>query len=172
LGVTTRTVRLLFLFVLLLRFVKPAPVDAAFAARKVVTIDSTRVPGTANHSNFPVLVSLTALNLRSTANGGLVTSSQGHDILFRDEDPTTCSGPAACRLDHEIESYDPVTGTLVAWVRVPTLRYSGSGANTVIYLYFGDATVTCSQQNKAGGGTRATARCSTSARPATTTIRP
>ena len=149
-SLSTRTVRFLGLLVFL-PLLAPASLDAAFARRKVITIDRTRVPGTANHVDFPVLVSITAdANLRSTANGGSVTSAQGHDILFQGEDTTTCSGPATCRLDHEIESYDPVAGMLVAWVRVPTLRYTGAGANTVIYLYYGDATVTCSQQNTTG----------------------
>jgi len=127
--------------------------SAAFARRKVITIDRTLVPGTANHVNFPVLVSIAGdANLQTTANGGSVTSAQGHDILFRGEDATTCAPAGSpCRLDHEIESYDGVTGTLVAWVRVPTLKYSGAGApDTVIYMYYGDATVTCSQQNKTG----------------------
>jgi hypothetical protein len=130
----------------------PTPVSAAFARRKVLTIDRTRVPGTANHVDFPVLVSITGdPNLRTTANGGSVTSAQGDDILFRAEDATTCAPSASpCRLDHEIEKYDGATGTLVAWVRVPTLQYSGAAANTAIVLYYGDATVTCPQQNKTG----------------------
>jgi hypothetical protein len=134
----------------------PAPASAAFARRKVITIDRMQVPGTANHVDFPVLVSITAnADLRTTAYGGSVASAQGNDILFRGEDATTCSPAASpCRLDHEIESYDGATGTLVAWVRVPTLRYSGYAGplplDTSIYMYYGDATVTCSQQNKAG----------------------
>jgi hypothetical protein len=130
----------------------PASLHAAFAGRKIITINRAQVPGTANHIDFPVLVSITGdNNLKTTANGGLVTSAQGHDIVFRAEDATSCAPAASpCRLDHEIESYDPVAGTLVAWVRVPTLQYSGAAANTVIYLYYGDASVTCSQQNKTG----------------------
>ena len=127
------------------------PASAAFARRKVITIDRARVPGTANHIDFPVLVSIAGDdNLKTTVYGGSVTSAQGHDILFRGEDATTCSPAASpCRLDHEIERYDGATGTLVAWVRVPTLKYSGGGGpDTAIYMYYGDATVTCSQQNK------------------------
>ena len=39
------------------------------------------------------------------------------------------------KLDHEIESYDSATGTLVAWVRIPILS---SSADKVIYLNYGN----------------------------------
>ena len=126
---------------------------ATFAQRTVVTIDHTRVPDGDGLplTNFPVLVSVQNNALRTTATGGLVTSSRGYDILFQGEDAPTCGGPSTCRLDHEIESYDGTTGTIVAWVRVPgTIFDASDGANTPIYMYYGDATITCSQENKAG----------------------
>ena len=49
-------------------------------------------------------------------------------------------------LTHEIESYTSGTGTLVAWVEIPSLS---SAANTVIYMYYGNAAAT-SQQNVTG----------------------
>ena len=39
------------------------------------------------------------------------------------------------KLDHEIESYDSATGTLVAWVRIPNLS---SSVDKVIYLNYGN----------------------------------
>lgn len=130
----------------------PASLHAAFAGRKLITINKLQVPGTANHIDFPVLISIANdTQLKSTTNGGLVTSAVGNDILFYGQDAPSCAPAGApCRLDHEIESYDPVSGTLVAWVRVPTLQYSGAATNTTIQLYYGDASVTCSQQNKTG----------------------
>ncbi|GMR22623.1 MAG: hypothetical protein BMS9Abin37_0985 [Acidobacteriota bacterium] len=100
--------------------------------------------GPSNLTNFPVLVSLVDTDLELAPSGD-VTSAQGYDILFRAEDDTTCGGVglAPCVLEHEIESYDGITGTLVAFVRVPVLQ---SSVNTVIYMYYGDVTVTCCQQ--------------------------
>ena len=39
--------------------------------------------------------------------------------------------PASCRLDHEIERYDPTNGTLVAWIRVPSIN-DGTGHRHVL----------------------------------------
>ncbi|GAH11312.1 unnamed protein product, partial [marine sediment metagenome] len=69
-----------------------------------------------------MLVSIVDQNLADYA------QADGDDILFAAADGTT-------KLDHEIESFDNVTGTLVAWVRIPTL--SGS-VDTDVYMYFGN----------------------------------
>ena len=125
-----------------------SPADAAFSFRKQITINSGQVSGPTNLADFPVLISITGdVNLRTTANGGNVQDPNGHDIIFRAEDTTTCNGPATCILDHEIESYDGANGDLVAWVRVPVLQ---NAVNTNIYIYYGDSAVTCSQENASG----------------------
>jgi len=140
------------LVALALAVLLPGRAEAAFAQRKILTIDFNQVPGPTNLVDFPVLVSITGDNsLKTTGNGGLVTSSTGDDIVFRAEDATTCSPAASpCVLDHEIELYDGLAGTLVAWVRVPTLRSIVTATNTVIYMYYGDAAVTCPQENPGG----------------------
>jgi hypothetical protein len=97
-------------------------------ARKSITIDGSKVTG--SHSSFPLLVSLTDADLAASAQAG------GNDLLFTASDGTT-------KLDHEIENFTASTGYLTAWVRIPTLA---SGTNTVIYLYYGNASVG-SQQN-------------------------
>jgi hypothetical protein len=80
--------------------------------------------------------------LKTVANGGNISSGNGYDIIFKAEDGET-------KLDHEIEKYDgsATGGTLVAWVRIPTLRYN---ANTIIYMYYGNPEVTAPTANKAG----------------------
>ncbi len=65
---------------------------ATFTHRTVVTIDHTKVPGVASLANVPVLVSVTNAALKTTANGGFVTSSKGYDIIFQGEDAPTCGG--------------------------------------------------------------------------------
>jgi titin len=88
--------------------------------RKKITIDKTKVPNT-NQTNFPVLVSLAGLSN---------INANGTDIRFTDSTGTT-------ELAREIESYS--AGTLVAWVKVPTLSTS---ANTDIYMYYGNSSQT------------------------------
>ncbi len=74
--------------------------------------------------------------LRSVANGGEVESDQGFDLRFELEDGT--------RLDHEIDSYDPVAGRLRVWVRVP------SWDQTIplhLFLYHGKTGLAVSEEN-------------------------
>ena len=88
--------------------------------RKKITIDKTKVPNT-NQTNFPVLVSLTGLSN---------INASGTDIRFTSSNGTT-------ELAREIESYS--NGTLVAWVKVPTLSTS---VNTEIFMYYGNTSAT------------------------------
>jgi flagellin-like protein len=96
--------------------------------RKKITIDRTRVWG--SHTNFPVLVSIDA-----DAELAARAQKDGDDILFTSSDGTT-------KLPHEIESYRGNTGTLVAWVKLPSLTNT---TNTEIYLYYGNTTSTSQQ---------------------------
>jgi outer membrane protein assembly factor BamB len=114
--------------------------EGAFGFRKIITIDAAKVSGSSDLVDFPVLISLVDPVLRTVVNGGKVESGSGFDIVFR-------QGCTTGNLDHEIESYDPLTGTLVAWVRIPLLSAS---ADTVIAMYYGDAAVFTSLENVAG----------------------
>ncbi|MCD4709247.1 MAG: DUF2341 domain-containing protein [Bacteroidales bacterium] len=93
-----------------------------------ITIHETMVPGNDPLIDFPMLFSYTNKLLKSTSNGGYVSFPDGRDIRFTGPDPLTL-------LEYEFEYYDPVTGTLVAWVRIPFLSAT---ANTEVFLYFGD----------------------------------
>jgi hypothetical protein len=103
---------------------------------KKITVDNTQVSGSTDFSSFPLLVNITNNDLKSVANGGRVESDQGDDIVFK----TSSCG----LLDHEIEKYDPSTGQLVAWVRIPTLSYN---SDTEVYMYYGDSSVDCPTEN-------------------------
>ena len=96
--------------------------NSSWTNSKKLTIDHTKVPNI-DQTNFPVLISITDSNLKTTA------QSSGNDILFTSADGIT-------KLNHEIESYDPTTGKLVAWVKVPVLSHT---LDTSIYMYFGNA---------------------------------
>lgn len=115
-----------------------APTNGYGYVRKI-TVDYTKVAG--DLVNFPVLVTVSHPTLADVAHGGRVTSAFGHDIIL------TSDVAGNTRLDHEIESYDPTTGALTLWVRVPSLSASFS---VPFYLFYGNASITTSQQNAPG----------------------
>ena len=117
------------------------PVSAnGYGYSRTITIASTQVPNT-NQTNFPVLFSSTDPLLMNAANGGHVTNANGYDIIF------TADAAGTQKLNHEIESYNGTTGQFIAWVQVPTVSHT---TNTVIYLFYGNAGIVTSQENKAG----------------------
>jgi uncharacterized protein (TIGR03790 family) len=107
--------------------------------RRKITIDHTKVLGGGSLVAFPVLVSITDAELKSLGNGGKVGRSDGTDIAFTDVDGVS-------KLSHELESYNGSSGSVVAWVRIPTLA---TAVDTSIYLYYGNASA-ADQQNKVG----------------------
>jgi MSHA biogenesis protein MshQ len=101
-------------------------VDAAVSRqrRKQITIDRSRVrtPSGGPLASFPVLFAVVDADIAGRA------SADGSDIYFVAADGET-------RLDHEIEKWNPGTGQLVAWVKLPSLP---SSEDTVFYVYYGD----------------------------------
>jgi len=83
-------------------------------AAGAVTVDLT---------DFTVLVDITDLDLAANA------QTDGDDLRFTAADGVTS-------LAHEIERWNPGTGELIAWVRLPSLP---SAATSTIYLYYGAA---------------------------------
>jgi len=123
-----------------------------FTYRKSITVQANQV-SSGPLTNFPMLVNITTdNNLRTVANGGRIASydvatNDPRDLIFQSLDDTTCggAGTAPCRLNHEIESYNPATGQLTAWVRVPSINNG-----TIIYMYYGNSCITASTQNVSG----------------------
>ncbi|NTV30969.1 DUF2341 domain-containing protein [candidate division WWE3 bacterium] len=103
--------------------------NSSWSYRKMLVIDESKVSGSADLINFPVLINRTDGDLKSSA------QSDGDDIVFTSSDGST-------KLDHEIESYNASTGELIAWVEVPTLDYND---DTTIYMYYGNANATNQQ---------------------------
>ncbi len=114
--------------------------NSNYLFRKQITIDHTKVSGGADLSNFPVLISMTDVNLKTAANGGHVQNSSGFDIIFVASDDVT-------QLNHEIENYVATTGEIEMWVKIPTLSAS---ADTIIYIYYDNSSISTSQENKTG----------------------
>ena len=104
---------------------------AGYSYGKQIQVQASQVAGGTPINGFVLLVSLTDNDLRTVSNGGHVESSQGYDIVFT-------LGDCSTRLDHQIEAYDPSTGTYTGWVRVPQLNATST---TDIHMYYGNASV-------------------------------
>jgi len=76
--------------------------------------------------------------LRSVENGGRIESGQGFDVRFETEE--------GAKLDHELERYDPSTGELVAWVRLPSWNLAEPFR---LLLYYGKPGLTAAEANPA-----------------------
>jgi RHS repeat-associated protein len=116
------------------------PTSVAYQHQRTIVIDHTKVPNT-DQTNFPVLISGTFPYLASAGHGGQVQNPSGYDIIFTQD----CAG--SVKLDHEIESYDPVSGTVSFWVRIPILSHT---TDTVIYMWYGQSGIIASQANPPG----------------------
>jgi hypothetical protein len=108
---------------------------AGYNYRKRITINKAQVAGAVNLIDFPVLISITdpdLVYLTSQCNTNKLSSGQGLDITFANvSDPAI---PLRFQLDH----YDPVTGTLICWVKVPALVAAGNvAAGSELLLYYG-----------------------------------
>lgn len=120
---------------------EPAYAFSTYTNRRCINFDEALVFGEDNvpietaHTNFPVLISFTDTNLRSVSNGGNVASEDGYDIIFTDSDGSTL-------LDHDLESYNPATGQVVAWVEVLSLDTQNDDN---IFTYYGNGSITAAQ---------------------------
>jgi gliding motility-associated-like protein len=109
-----------------------------YTYKSKITLNGSQICGSGTHTNFPVLVQLTANFLKTTPTG-LVTNANGYDIIFTAADQTTI-------LSHQIDYYNSATGTYSAWVNVPSLT---GGADTDIYMYYGNAGIVTDQSTTA-----------------------
>lgn len=118
-----------------------ASFESGYCFRRTVTIDHTKVAGGVDLTDFPILVGGTHTYLRTEANGGKVKNTNGYDIIFATDNQ------GVNKLDHEVERYIASTGEILMWVRIPNLSVS---ADTIIYMFYGNQTITTSEENKTG----------------------
>ncbi|HEX7361262.1 MAG TPA: LamG domain-containing protein [Bryobacteraceae bacterium] len=105
-----------------------------------ITVDHTKVPNT-DQVDFPVLVKAIDASLATVENGGHVRNANGYDLVF-------ATDPAGANLlAWEVQSYDPTSGAIVAWVNIPTLSHT---SDTTIFLCYANDSVTTDLSNKAG----------------------
>lgn len=105
-----------------------------------ITIDHTKA-GSTDSSNFTVLVSASDTTLKTIANGGHVANSSGFDILFFSDAAFTTP------LKWEVEFYSPTTGTLIAWVQIPTVSHT---SDVTFYMDYGNTTISTFQGGATG----------------------
>jgi hypothetical protein len=117
---------------------RPAPTSYNYV--RAVSFNHLKVSNT-DQQNFPVLISGAYPDLANVANGGNVQSLQGYDIVF------TSDAAGQNLLDHEIDTYNSTTGAANFWVRIPTLSHT---ADATIYMWYGNAGVVVSQENRPG----------------------
>ena len=122
----------LLLFFIVAAAAMPTASAAGWDYYRAINIDNTQVSGSADLSSFPVLINHTASWLQRADSGDHVRRADGYDIVFTNADNSSL-------LDFEIEEYNGTAGTLVAWVRIPTLDHD---ANTTIRLWYGNSAAT------------------------------
>ncbi|MFX0144343.1 MAG: DUF2341 domain-containing protein, partial [Candidatus Hodarchaeota archaeon] len=102
---------------------------------KEITIDHTKVSGTSNLIDFPILISIFDSDLHDNV------QPDGDDIAFNN---------GTSWLYHEIEffnqNYNSTHAQLIAWVRIPLLSPS---TDIIIRMYYGNSTMK-SQENVHG----------------------
>jgi hypothetical protein len=112
---------------------------SGFGYYKTITIDHTKVP--ADLSNFPVLVSLsgdTDLGTRCIQSGSYL----GFDVVFTDS-----TGDTALNFERETFAINGGACTAVFWVK----KDLSTGSDTVIRMYYGNASQTTDPQTSNGG---------------------
>ncbi len=106
-----------------------------FLYYKIFTIDSSKVIGSTNLKDFPLLISIKDSDLRHHC------QPDGDDIVFSN---------GTVWLDHEIEFFDQTFNTthakLIAWIRIPSLSPT---TDTNITMYYGNPGIN-TQKNPLG----------------------
>lgn len=111
----------------------------AYGYSRSITVDHTQC-GSADSTDFPMLVAGTYSYLKTVANGGKVQHASGFDIAFFSDSGLTTA------LDFERVNWDASTGECEMWVKVPTLDHSN---DTVIYIAYGDSGISSDPQTGA-----------------------
>jgi hypothetical protein len=119
----------------------------AYAFFRTCTTDHTQA-GSTDSTDFSVSVVFTDTTMKLVGSGGHINntvSSHGQTVpadlaFYSDSGLTTL-------LNFEIESYDATAGTVVAWVKIPTLSHT---TNVVFYMAYDDASVVTFQGNVTG----------------------
>lgn len=110
-----------------------------YTYRRSIAVDNTKVSGTGDLTDYPVLIKGTYAYLATTANGGGVENASGYDVIF------TSDSAGSTQLKHEVERWINTTGEVIYWVKIPTLD---GDADTTFYMFYGNSSVSTDQSDK------------------------
>ena len=96
-----------------------------------ITIDNTKVTGSANHTGFPVMLTEDNFSANASSLFTHCTTSGGDLRFYTDSDGTT-------QIPHEIASIDKSGSKIEIYVKVPILDYND---DTTIYVRYGDTSL-------------------------------
>lgn len=116
-----------------------SPSCLAWTYTSTVAVDRTKC-GTANLTNFPVLISVNNQYLKTVSNGGLVTSASGYDIVVATDSTIGTYVP------WEVEYWTGTDGLWVGWALLTAVNGSSAGSNTTFGIAIGNSSIT-TQQN-------------------------
>jgi hypothetical protein len=123
---------------LILSLLLSCPAWGAYSWVKTIPLDHTKV--TATLTNYPMLISGTYAQLKSTGNGGVVTSASGYDIVFTSDAGCTTIIP------FDRDYWNGTSGAGSFWVLISFFSNVTDGS---IYLCAGNAAVTTEQATPA-----------------------
>jgi hypothetical protein len=111
--------------------------------RTTAVVSSAQITGTL--TNFPALVSLSSLNLKTVANSGAVqntvTQTGGTPITIPADFLVTSDAAGSVPITGvEFESYSATAGTALIWVNV-----ASAAVGSTIYIFYGNASVSTQQ---------------------------
>lgn len=116
-------------------------ISGSTAHYRQLDIPNTSVSGGSNLTNFTAEITISGSYLATVGNGGKVQNSNGFDITF------STDNAGSSLLNWEIEKWNPITGALTAWVKIPTLS---SSTTTTIFLRYGSTSITTFQGGATG----------------------
>jgi hypothetical protein len=101
----------------------------SYTYSRTITLNNAAAGITTNLSNFPVLLTIQSndLVISGTCNDKIQNPTGNYDFAFFDP-----SAPS--ELYYQVESYNSTTGTLMVWVRIPTLY---AATNNTLTFYYG-----------------------------------
>lgn len=123
-----------------LGIIQYAAAGGATLYKRTITQDHTLI-GSTDLTDYPMLVKLSDTTLKDQAHSGHVYRSDGYDITFYSDSGYTTL------LSWEMRKYDPINGTVYAYVKIPTVSHT---ADTVIYMRYGDTAITTFQGGSTG----------------------
>lgn len=121
------------------------PWQNGFTYKRQINFDHTQV-GSTDSTDIPLVIGNQGAlaYLATVANGGFIQNtvtvnavSVPADLIF------TSDSAGSTLLSWEVASYDPTTGNIEIWVKVPTLNHLTT--DTIIYMWYGNSGVSTYQ---------------------------